>query len=423
LNKLLKISSLALYIVVTVVLMPLKSTLAQNSAESQQQMVNFSLFWEYQKNKDYTSAIPYGWKVINSDPTNFVRYKLFQKMEEALWYIHDSTNVGDNEKKAVADTLLYLYDKAIKYDSSNTGYYLARKAFVMEVWEQFPPDKVIATYEEAIHKDSTISSFYKDRLGQLYARNATDENGYKLKALDLYSKLSEAEPNNELWIQRIEGLAENLEQLVDITKKSWDLDKENLEKAWKYASVCLRAKDLNKALEPLQFLVAKAPKVINYWKQLSSTYDKLEMNDKAIQAYKTLIELESNNRDNYVNIALVYKKIDQLAVARTYLQKAINVSPNWDYPIMIEAQLYEQAARSCDFDFMAKNVYLLAVDTYKKAASLNGSYASQALERIKALANSVPTKEDYFFRQLKSGDTVKIEGPCYAWIQRTVMVP
>ncbi|MFA3782072.1 tetratricopeptide repeat protein [Melioribacteraceae bacterium 4301-Me] len=396
---------------------------AQNNVSNQQLMADFSLFYEYQKNKDYASAIPYGWKVINTDPTNFVKYKLFPKMEEALWYIHDSTKIDEAAKKKIADTLLYLYDKAIKYDSVSAGYYLAKKAFVMGNWENENPAKVIATYEEAIKKDSTLPSFYKDQLGLLYAKNATDENDYKLKALELYSKLSELEPNNELWVQRIEGLAENIEQLVDITKKAWDLDKNNLEKAWKYASICLQAKELNKALEPLEFLVSKAPKVINYWKQLANTYDKLDMNDKALQAYKTLIELQPDNRDNYVNIALVYKKIDQLAVARTYLQKAMNISPDWDYPYVIEAQLYEQAARACDFDFMAKCVYLLAVNTYKKAASLNGPFASQAAERVKALANSIPTKEDYFFRQLKSGDTIKIEGPCYSWIQRSVIVP
>ena len=70
-----------------------------------------------------------------------------------------------------------------------------------------------------------------------------------------------------------------------------------------------------------------------------------------------------------------------------------------DYPYFIEAQLYEQGARACDFDFMAKCVYLLAVNTYRKAASMGGQFASPAAERIKTLANSIPTKEDYFFIQ------------------------
>lgn len=399
-------------------LLGVSSLYAQN-----QLMANFSLFYEYHKNKDYVSAAPFGWKVINEDPSQFIKYKIFPKMEETLWYLHDSTNATDDEKKALTDTILYFYDKAIQYEPDLAGYYLARKAYVMEVWANESAEKIIPVYEEALAKDPDLPAFYKDRLGILYIKNANEENGYKLKALDLYSKLSEAEPDNPLWIQKLESIAENIEELVEITKKSWDLDKENLEKAWKYASTCLRAQDYEKAVEPLEFLTQKAPDVINYWKQLASAYDKLDKTDKAINAYKKVIELQPDGKENYVNLALIYKRLDQLSVARTYLQKAMKIDPQWDYPYLIEAQLYEQAARSCDYDFMAKCVYQLAVDTYRKAASLGGQYATVAADRVKALQNSVPTKEDYFFRKLKSGDTIKIEGACYSWIDRSIQVP
>ena len=385
--------------------------------------INFSLFYEYQKNKDYMSALPYGWKVINTDPTNFVKYKLFPKMEDILWYMHDSSKVAEQNQKAFNDTVVYFYNKAIQYEPSLASYYTARKAFVEETWMKKKPEDVIPLYEEALAKDPDLDPFYQDRLGELYIDNANDENGYKLKALELYSKLSEKEPENQLWIERLESIAQNIQELVDITKKAWDLDKNNVDKAWKYAATCIRAQDYEKAKEPLEFLIVKSPEVINYWKQLANVYDKLDDNDNAIKAYKKLIELQPENRDNYLNLALVYKRMDQLSVSRTYLQKAMNADPTWDYPYFIEAQLYEQGARACDFDFMAKCVYLLAVNTYRKAASMDGQYASQAADRVKMLANSVPTKEDYFFRKLKTGDTIKIEGACYEWINRSVQVP
>ncbi len=384
---------------------------------------NFSLFNEYQKNKDYQSALPYGWKVINQDPSPFLKYKIFQKMENVLWYLHDSTKISAEEKKAIADTMNYFYDKAVKYEPMLAGYFLARKAYVWETWKEVPYDRIIKLFEEAISKDANLPNFYIDRLGVLYINNAADSNDYKLKALDLYSKLSEQEPDNPLWVQKLEGIAENIEELVDITKKSWDLDKSNLEKAWKYAATCLRAQDFEQAKTALEFLTQKAPDVFNYWRQLASVYDKLDDNDKAIKANQKLISLQPDNRDNYVNLALIYKKIEQLSVSRNYLQKAVNLSPNWDYPHYIEAQLYEQAARGCEFDFMTKCVYLLAVNTYRKAATIGGQYATSASDRVKALVNSVPTKEDYFFRKLRTGDTIKIEGACFAWIARTVQVP
>ncbi|MDQ7816965.1 MAG: tetratricopeptide repeat protein [Melioribacteraceae bacterium] len=391
--------------------------------KAQNDQVTFSLFYEYHKNKDFVSAIDYGWQVVNGDPSPWLRYKIFPKMEEILWYLHDSSKVTDQGKTAIKDTMMYFYDRAIKYEPNLEGYYTARKAYVKEVWIKSSPLEIVPLYEHAISKDPYLDNFYKDRLGVLYVANASDENGYKLKALDLYSNLAEAEPDNPLWNQKLETIAENIDELVAITKKSWEFDKENLEKAWKYASTCMRAQDYEQARIPLEFLTANAPEVINYWKQLASVYEKLDLNDKAINAYKKLIELQPDNRDNLFNLALVYKRIEQLSVSRTYLQRAMKVDPNWDYPVFIEAQLYEQGARACEFDFMAKCVYLLAVNSYRKAASMGGQFSSTSSERVKALQNSVPTKEDYFFRKLKSGDVIKIEGPCYSWIDRSVSVP
>ena len=90
--------------------------------------------------------------------------------------------------------------------------------------------------------------------------------------------------------------------------------------------------------------------------------------------------------------------------------------------ILYEGLLYETAARNCDFNFETKLVYQLAVDTYKKALNIDPSLV-QAKERIPALASSVATKEDYFFRGYKSGQTVPITGKCYGWIDRSITVP
>lgn len=397
---------------------------SNNNLFAQNDQVTFSLFYEYHKNKDFTSAVDYGWQVVNGDPSPWLKYKIFPKMEEILWYLHDSSKVvTDQQKLAIKDTILYFYDRAIKYEPNLEGFYTARKAYVMEVWLQSNPLEIIPVYEAAMSKDPSLDVFYKDRLGTLYIANATEENELKLKALELYSKLAEQEPDNPLWNQKLETIAENIDELVPIMKKAWEFDKENLEKAFKYAATCIRAQDFEQARIPLEFLTTKAPEVINYWKQLASVYEKLDLNDKAINAYKKLIDLQPDNRDNYLNLALVYKRMEQLSVSRTYLMKAMKIDPNWDYPVFVEAQLYEQGARACDFDFMAKCVYLLAVNTYRKAASLGGQFSNTATERVKALQNSIPMKEDYFFRKLKSGDTIRIEGACYSWIDRSVIVP
>lgn len=401
-----------------------KSNVYSVQADSVNLLAEFSLFYEYYKNKEYESAEPHGWTVIDTDPSKFLQYKPFKKMDDILKYLHDSTDVSSEEKMALTDKALKLYDRAVEVGAKDSEYFILRKAYVIEQWSDGSDQEKIDAYVYALEKNPEADPFYKDRLGLLYIKNADDENGYKMKALDLYSKLSEEDPENDVWISRIDGLAENIDELVDIRKKAWDLDKNNIEKAWKYAETCGRAEYYDKAIEPMEFLVENSPDVITYWKKLASLYQKVDRTDDAINSYKTLIKLEPNNRDNYYNIAIIYKKLEQLSVARSYLQKASKASVEpWDMPIFIEAQLYEQAARNCgSFDWIDKCVYKLASDTYLKAARIGGPNTSSAVDRVKALENSVPQQEDYFFRSLKSGDEIKIEGACYDWINKSIYV-
>jgi hypothetical protein len=48
---------------------------------------------------------------------------------------------------------------------------------------------------------------------------------------------------------------------------------------------------------------------------------------------------------------------------------------------------------------------------------------SQARDRIGALSSSVPTQEDYFFQQYKSGDVIPVTSACGSWIGKSVTVP
>jgi len=401
-----------------------KATYSNSDSLKAYMQKEFSLFYEYYKTKDYTSADDYGWEVLKKDPKTYLRFHPFRKMEAILWWEHDSLKtITDAERMQIADTTLYLYKMAMKYVPKKKGYYLAKSAYIMETWKNMPADTVIKVYEKALAADPNLQAGYKDRLGILYAKNATEENGYKMKALQLYSALADADPDNALWTSRMENLAENIDELVKITGKAWDLDKQNTEKAWKYASMAIRAKDYKDAIAPLKFLIDKSPDVVNYHKQIAKCYEKLSQTEKALKEYKKLIKLEPKNRDNYFNIALIYNNMKQYAVARSYLRKASKVSPDWDFPIYLEAQIYEQTARECGFDFMDRVVYQLAVNTYREAMMKHGPHAANARERIRALKNSVPQKQDYFFRKLSPGDKIKIQGKCYGWIKRTITVP
>ncbi|HEX3073176.1 MAG TPA: hypothetical protein VHP30_06145 [Ignavibacteriales bacterium] len=70
--------------------------------DSMENVKNFSLFYEYYKNKDYQSAYPFGWSVINTDPAPFKKYNIYSKMEDVIWQMHDSLATTDEQKKRIA---------------------------------------------------------------------------------------------------------------------------------------------------------------------------------------------------------------------------------------------------------------------------------------------------------------------------------
>jgi tetratricopeptide (TPR) repeat protein len=382
----------------------------------------WSLFSEYHKNADYETALPYGFEILEINPAKFKT--IFLKLEDCLVYLHDSTNADDNLKKMYADTLMYVYNLAIKTQPENAAYYYKKMAYYLEIWYQGREEDAIKAYEKAYELDNDLDFYYVDRLGLLYIKLANDENNYRLKAFELYQAASTKDPNNPLPLERMKALAENIEQLIEITYNAWKLDKENLQKAWQYASITYQTGEYAKAIEPLEFLVSKVPDSETYWARLATCYQKTEKFQNAINAYKKAIALNDKVREYHLNLGICYKELGQLSTARTSFSKAAEVDKNWGLPYIYEATLYQAAVQKCgSFDFMDKVVLQLAVDTYRKAKSIDPSVASIADEAISSLSNSIPTKEDYFFRKLKSGTTIKIEGPCYNWIGKSIVVP
>jgi len=393
----------------------------EEPCDSLETLTLYSLFSEYHKNKDFASALPYGWEVLACDKSKFAKW-IYYKMEDCLWYLHDSSDVSSEEIQAIEDSILNFYNMAIQYYPDAMPYFQVRKAFVSETWLELDAAICIAEYQKAADYNSEMDSYYFNRFGQIYLANMSDENDYKLKAIDIYTKLAVREPDNPEWPRILSTLVDDANQLLDIRKKNWDLDKENLEKAWTYASECIRAQAYDRAIEPLEFLTQKSPETINYWNQLATAYNKVERLNDAEASYQKLLQLEPDNKDFYFNLGLIYKEQGKLSKARQYFETANDKAGGWGMAIFSVGLLYEQAARDCAFDFKTKLVYLLAQDTYRRAVSIDPSLA-QARDRISALSSSIPSQEDWFFNKYKTGDVIPITGDCFTWISKSVTVP
>ncbi len=411
-----KVKTLLQTIAVTIIIFA-STSLAQN-ADSMKVLTDYSLFSEYHKNKDYDSALPYGWSVVEANPTKFSKW-IYYKMEECLWAVHDSSSSSPEMVQSIEDTIIYFYDLAIKYREQDKGYFQARKAYVSEIWLNADPSVTIAEYEQAIAWQPELSSFYYNRLGQLYVNNDDGTNGLKEKAIDLYTILVEREPDNPVWGTIITDLFGNIDERLAFQKDAWEKDPENEKKAKAFASTAIQASEWAQAVAPLEFLVSKEPENVGYLNELGNVYNKLENAQKSEEIYSKLISLEPDNKDHYFYLGKALMDAGRFSQARTQFLKASDVGNGWALPIFYEGFLYEQAASGCT-DFDKKVVYLLAQNTYRKALNMDPNL-TEARDRINALSGVVPTKEDYFFRGIKSGQTMPIT--CVGWIGKSVTAP
>lgn len=393
------------------------SNFAQN-ADSMQILTDYSLGTEYHKNKDFASALPYFWKVVKVQPERFSKW-IYYKMEECFWSLHDSASTAPEMVKSVEDTIIYFYDLAIKYRPEDKGYFEARKAYVSELWLSLPADQTIPLYEQAIVWQPELSSFYYNRLGQLYINNDDGSNGYKVKAIDLYGLLAEREPENPVWTEIPKSLFDNIDELLKYLKDTWEKDPQNEKKAKAYGLAAIQASEWAQSIAPLEFLISKDPDNVGLLTQLGNAYTKLDNAAKSEELFGRLIKLEPDNKDHYFYFGKALMDAGKYSQARTQFLKASEIGNGWALPIFYEGFLYEQSAGGCT-DFDRKVVYLLAQNTYRRALSMDPNL-SEARDRINALSGAVPTKEDYFFRGIKSGQSMVIT--CAGWIGKSVTAP
>lgn len=110
------------------------SSIAQgNDAEAAK---NWSLFFEYHKNGDYITAAPYGWKVIQLNPTRFKT--VYAKLAEC--YFNFSQSAQGDARKAYVDTMIAIYDMGIKNLPDRAPSLYLMRAYALENYTESARD-------------------------------------------------------------------------------------------------------------------------------------------------------------------------------------------------------------------------------------------------------------------------------------------
>ena len=414
---------------------------AQNSPDDMEVLKNWSLFTEYHRNGDDQSAVPFGWKVLHMAPARFKT--LYHKLGDS--YINLYEQAEDNLKEAYADTIVFVYDLGIQNLPDRAAALNLRKGLALENYHDGLELEAIDAYEKGLELDFQGTDFYYvDRAGMLYRKNAGPENDFKAKAIDIYRRYLERNPDNKVALDRLKALVEDPSELIDIALQKLESDPENPEYIWETAKAYQGAEDYCGAIAYLVKLTEKTPESESYCTELGKTYQHcaagLGTGGKraarfrdAISAYRSALRINPDVKETILSIALCYRELENFASARTYAKRAAAKDRSWGQPYLEIAQIYESSVQHCvvtvrggwdNLEFEDKVVYRLAQQHYGTAKAIDPTVATEAQTRARHLDPHIPTREDYFFNknQIRDGK-IAVKGDCYEWINESITAP
>lgn len=128
-----------------------------------------------------------------------------------------------------------------------------------------------------------------------------------------------------------------------------------------------------------------------------------------------------------MDLANLFRNIDNLQRAREYARRASSIDPAWGEPHLTMAQVYAQAVTDCaggQLTRLDKVVYWLILD-YLDRARTDASVRNSVDRYYGQYERSSPTVEDKFYQNWTVGDRIQVNGSlreCYAWINESTRV-
>lgn len=218
-------------------------------------------------------------------------------------------------------------------------YYLGRILFEEQKYKE-----AVEKYKEALKQDSGYEPAWMG-IGMVY-----ETEGDSGKALQNYRKyLETAGPNHRepryriiqiLFQQKAYGEAKK--ELEDLLK----LDPNDIEGNFRLALLFAEQKDYSRAIQLLNVAIQRRgndPRLVDY---LGSLYEANNENEKAIQAYLTVIEVDRTYTDSYIHLAAVYLKLKKIDAALKVMEEARQSNPQKeDILLSGKGWIYFQAER------------------------------------------------------------------------------
>lgn len=411
-------------------------------------VLNYSLFSEYAKQKNYADAYE-PWMYCFENAPQAGKGVYIYGVYIVKWEIKNAQTKQEKEEKI--EKLMTVYDMRIKYYGDDkkrpADYLLGLKAID---YHKLKKNDLTAQKQAYDWLKQSI-----DGMGESVKTNIV--NYYMVISFDLYAS---SEIGGDKLINDYEMVQEKLDVIIKRGGKNADAAS-NMKTSFEQSFANSGAADCDKLEEiysskyeanptdeeQLSKIIALFDKVDCteselYYKASESLYKikpsaksaagiakmYLAKNDasKAIEYYKKAIELETDDTKKadelYTLAYIVYSKNAAYVEARKYAKQALSLKANWGAPYILIGKMYAQSAQEQklgDKDIENQSGYWAAVDMFNKAKRIDSECATEANQNIKIYTNYFPTKEEIFFDpDCEVGKSFKVGG----WIGTTTTV-
>ena len=361
-------------------------------------LINVSTGQEYHKNKIWRSGIKPFWRAIELDTTK--RFpSLYRKLADC--YLNVEPPVPDSAEIVYRMGLRMYPEDADLH--RRLGWILAGKGESEEAIEQ---------YEKAIEYDGEFAEDYL-RVAELYIKVDQPENA--IPKLETYLEL--VPENNEVreLIGRLYEVTGQEDAQIDALEKSLVEDPENTEIMFKLGQIYFKRNEFAKSIEKYQMYLLKKPDDLIALEAMGNAQQNVGKYNDAIKTYKRILAINDQKVKIYCEIATCYKELGQYSTARTQVNTAIRIDPNFGLAYIVRGEIYEAAADKCaqgrPLKFDDKLIYEMAYKEYQRAKQ-DPSWADLASRRMEYVEPSIPTKGDRFMHQ----DQTKSKLECHKWI-------
>jgi tetratricopeptide (TPR) repeat protein len=138
-----------------------------------------------------------------------------------------------------------------------------------------------------------------------------------------------------------------------------------------------------------------------------------ELYDKATLYYLEATQGEADNASKatyYYELALVTNVLKDPCQAIKFAREAIKLNPDYGEAYMLLGDSYIASRTNLGEDFQQRTAFWAAVDKYIQAKNVDPKLTDDANKKINDYSGLYPDGEACFFRDLKEGDSYRVEG-------------